>query len=96
MKGFAKLLKDIDNVKRENKASNQEISELLTKIRDYYKNKPELNQRQRLINEAKRKIEVALAYIKALEVGKDRVLTDKARAVIIDVDDYLDEIEKYS
>lgn len=96
MRGFAKLLKDIDNVKRQNNASNHEMSELLSKISKYYKDRAEPNQRKRLISETKSKIETALTFVEALEAERGSVFTHEAREVITDIGDYLDEIEKYS
>jgi hypothetical protein len=96
MRGFAKLLKDIDNIKRQNNASNQEMSVLLAKISNHYRERAEPNQRKRLISETKDKIETALTFVEALEAERGSVFTHEAREVITDIGDYLDEIEKYS
>jgi|AntDeeMinimDraft_6_1070357.scaffolds.fasta_scaffold15614_2 hypothetical protein len=48
MEEFAKLLKDVNNIKKRNEMSDKEISDLLARISIFYRDKRSSGQRERL------------------------------------------------
>lgn len=67
MKGFAKLLKDADELQRLNNCTNKEVADLLVRVSIFYREQNAAEQRNRLLSEAKEKLGELQEYLDEIE-----------------------------